>query len=68
VHATGLSSLNSTLTQEPLRRWLLAALAAYRAGEILVLTLLDRLARSLPDTHDIVNELATRRVKVNLGG
>jgi hypothetical protein len=33
-----------------------------------MLTLFDRLARSLPDTHDIVNELASRRVNVNFRG
>src|ERR1035437_2673590 len=67
-HATGLSSLNSTFTQEPLKRWLLATLAAYHAGEVLMLTMFDRLAGSLPDTRDIADELATRRVQLNLSG
>jgi hypothetical protein len=31
-------------------------------------TKLDRLARSLPDARDIVDELTTREVKLNLGG
>jgi len=33
-----------------------------------VVTKLDRLARSLPDARDIVDELTTREVKLNLGG
>ena len=33
------------------------ALAACRAGDTLVVTKLDRLARSLPDARDIVDEL-----------
>jgi len=44
------------------------ALAACRAGDTLVVTKLDRLARSLPDARDIVDELTTREVKLNLGG
>ncbi len=32
------------------------------------MTKLDRLARSLPDARDIVDELTTREVKLNLGG
>lgn len=44
------------------------ALAACREGDQLVVTKLDRLARSLPDARDIVDELTTRRVKLNLGG
>jgi len=44
------------------------ALAACRAGDTLVVTKLDRLARSLPDARDIVNELTTRQVKLDLGG
>ncbi|MGI4894668.1 MAG: recombinase family protein [Janthinobacterium lividum] len=44
------------------------ALAAYRAGDTLVVTNLDRLARSLPDARDIVDELTTRQVKLALGG
>ncbi len=35
---------------------------------MLVVTKLDRLARSLPDARDIVDELTTRKVKLNLGG
>jgi len=34
----------------------------------LVVTKLDRLARSLPDARDIVDELTGRDVKLNLGG
>lgn len=44
------------------------ALAACRAGDMLVVTKLDRLARSLGDARDIVDELTTRGVKLNLGG
>jgi len=44
------------------------ALAACRSGDMLVVTKLDRLARSLPDARDIVDELTTRKVKLNLGG
>ncbi|WP_328291391.1 recombinase family protein [Kineococcus sp. NBC_00420] len=44
------------------------ALAACRAGDTLVVTKLDRLARSLPDARDIVDELTTRGVKLALGG
>jgi DNA invertase Pin-like site-specific DNA recombinase len=44
------------------------ALAAYRAGDTLVVTKLDRLARSLPDARDIVDELTGGQVKLNLGG
>lgn len=44
------------------------ALAACRAGDMLVVTKLDRLARSLGDARDIVDELTTRGVKLNRGG
>jgi DNA invertase Pin-like site-specific DNA recombinase len=44
------------------------ALAACRAGDTLVVTKLDRLARSVPDARDIVDELTRRGVKLNLGG
>ncbi len=44
------------------------ALAACRAGDTLVVTKLDRLARSVPDARDIVDELTARQVKLNLGG
>jgi DNA invertase Pin-like site-specific DNA recombinase len=44
------------------------ALAACRAGDTLVVTKLDRLARSLPDARDIVDDLTCREVKLNLGG
>jgi DNA invertase Pin-like site-specific DNA recombinase len=39
------------------------ALAACRAGDTLVVTKLDRLARSLPDARDIAEELTSRQVK-----
>ncbi len=44
------------------------ALAACRAGDQLVVTKLDRLARSLPDARAIADELTSRQVKLNLGG
>ena len=44
------------------------ALAACRAGDTLVVSKLDRLARSVPDARDIVDELPARGVKLNIGG
>ena len=44
------------------------ALAACRAGDTLVVTRLDRLARSLPDARTIADDLTTRQVSLNLGG
>lgn len=44
------------------------ALAAVRAGDELVVTTVDRLARSLSDLTRIVTELHGRGVRVNLGG
>jgi DNA invertase Pin-like site-specific DNA recombinase len=44
------------------------AMAACRTGDTLVVTKLDRLARSVPDARDIVDELTRRGVKLNLGG
>ena len=44
------------------------ARAACRAGDTLVVTKLDRLARSLPDARDIVEELTEADVKLNIGG
>lgn len=44
------------------------ALAACRAGDTLVVTKLDRLARSLPDARDIIDELTRRDVKLSIGG
>jgi len=44
------------------------ALAACRTGDTLVVTKLDRLARSLPDARDIVEELTPRGVRLQLGG
>jgi len=43
------------------------ALAACRAGDTLVVTKLDRLARSLPDARAIADELTSRQVKLALG-
>ena len=44
------------------------ALAACSEGDILVVTKLDRLARSLPDARAIADELTVRQVRLNLGG
>ncbi len=44
------------------------ALAACRAGDTLVVTKLDRLARSLPDARTIVEDLTRRQVKLSPGG
>ncbi|MBT2523249.1 recombinase family protein [Arthrobacter sp. ISL-28] len=44
------------------------AMAAVRAGDTLVVTKLDRLARSLPDARDIVEDLTRREVKLSIGG
>jgi Resolvase, N terminal domain len=44
------------------------ALAACGAGDTLVVTELDRGARSLPDARNIVDELTARDIKLNLGG
>src|ERR1044072_4846481 len=43
------------------------ALAACRAGDTLVVTKLDRLARSLPDARDILEDLSERDVKLSIG-
>lgn len=42
--------------------------AACRAGDTLVVTELDRLARSLPAARAIADEFATGQVRLNLGG
>jgi DNA invertase Pin-like site-specific DNA recombinase len=44
------------------------ALAACREGDTLVVTKLDRLARSLPDARAIAEELTARQVRLNPGG
>jgi DNA invertase Pin-like site-specific DNA recombinase len=44
------------------------ALAACRAGDTLLVTKLDRLARSLPDARAIAEELTNRQVSLSLGG
>ena len=43
------------------------ALAAVREGDTLVVTKLDRLARSLPDARDIIGELTTQGVRLQIG-
>ena len=49
------------------RPGLLQAMAAVRAGDTLVVTKLDRLARSLPDARDIADELTRKGVSLSLG-
>jgi len=44
------------------------ALAACRGGDTLVVTKLDRLARSLPDARDILAELTAKNVRLSMGG
>ncbi|QCU79231.1 recombinase family protein [Citricoccus sp. SGAir0253] len=44
------------------------ALAAGRAGDTLVVTKLDRLARSVPDARAIADELTARQISLSLGG
>jgi DNA invertase Pin-like site-specific DNA recombinase len=44
------------------------ALAACRAGDTLLVTKPDRLARSLHDARDILGELTRRNVKLGFGG
>jgi DNA invertase Pin-like site-specific DNA recombinase len=44
------------------------ALAACRASDILVVTKLDRLAKSLPDARAIADELTARQISLSLGG
>jgi DNA invertase Pin-like site-specific DNA recombinase len=44
------------------------ALAACRSGDTLVVTKLDRLARSVRDAKDIADELSARQIRLNLGG
>ena len=39
-----------------------------REGDTLVVTKLDRLARSEPDARAIGDDLATRGIKLSLGG
>ena len=50
------------------RHGLREALAACRAGDTLVVTKLDRLARSLPDARAIADELTARQISLSLGG
>jgi DNA invertase Pin-like site-specific DNA recombinase len=50
------------------RAGLREAMAACWPGDTLVVTKLDRLARSLPDARDIADELTGRGVTLSLGG
>jgi DNA invertase Pin-like site-specific DNA recombinase len=44
------------------------ALAAVRSGDLFVVTKLDRLARSVPDARNIVDELTAGGVRLSIGG
>lgn len=44
------------------------AMAAVRAGDTLVVSKFDRLARSLHDARDIADELTAKDVSLSLGG
>lgn len=44
------------------------ALAACREGDTLIVTKLDRLARSVRDAHQIADDLAARGVRLSIGG
>ena len=64
-------SLQKTFTAQGLtgaRPGLREALAAGRTGDTLVVTKLDRLARSLRDAKDIIDDLILREVKLRIGG
>ncbi|MFB9164251.1 recombinase family protein [Arthrobacter psychrochitiniphilus] len=50
------------------RAGLREALAACRGGDTFVVTKLDRLARSVRDAHEIADDLASREIKLNIGG
>lgn len=50
------------------RPGLCEALAPCRAGDTLVVTKLDRLARSLPDARAIADELTSQQISLSLGG
>jgi DNA invertase Pin-like site-specific DNA recombinase len=50
------------------RPGLQVALAACRASDTLVVTKLDRLARSLPDAREILEDLTRREIRLSLGG
>lgn len=50
------------------RPGLALALAACREGDTLIVTKLDRLARSIPDASAIAEELCSRGVRLSLGG
>ncbi|TPW78067.1 recombinase family protein [Schumannella soli] len=43
------------------------AFAAVRAGDTLMVTKLDRLARSVPDARDLVDELTKKGVRLRIG-
>lgn len=57
----GLTGTNRT------RPGLCEAMAAVRSGDTLVVSKLDRLARSLPDARDIADELTRKGVSLSLG-
>jgi len=50
------------------RAGLREAIAAVRTGDVLVVTRLDRLARSVPDARDIVEQIYTTGAALQIGG
>ncbi|MFB8387476.1 recombinase family protein [Microbacterium sp. NPDC055910] len=62
------STRSRTDRHQPARPGLREAPAAVRTGDTLVVTKLDRLARSVKDARDIADELTTKGVALNLGG
>lgn len=65
IASTSTTALTGTNRERPGLR---EALAACRAGDTMVLTKLDRLARSLPDARAIADELTSRQISPSLGG
>lgn len=50
------------------RPGLATAMACVRRGDILVVTKLDRLARSVPDARNIADEITAKGAKLQIGG
>lgn len=65
IASTSTTALTGTNRERPGLR---EALAACRAGDTMVLTKLDRLARSLPDARAIADELTSRQISLSMGG
>lgn len=54
-------------TKRDSRHGLDQALAALRAGDTLVITKLDRLARSVPDARTIADDIQAKGARIQLG-